>query len=227
MMVAATTFHSSSHILLLLQGWVNVQVHQGVEHEEAQLGLGFTGPQAKTTNHFDCLYPALSHPGHMVIWVELKNASKWRSKAIFHNFFPSADNNIVDMVLALILCDILLINSTLLSFSLLASICKYAIAIHLAWDYNINDCDTTAAVWGIEPGILAPTSTLNKLAKKFAESVLEEFSVAALQGYLLKNKSKPEEAANSVDLWVVNEREMRERLKQEKDEKEEKEKIEV
>jgi mitochondrial chaperone BCS1 len=44
---------------------------------------------------------------------------------------------------------------------------------------------------------------------------------------LLKNKSKPEEAANGVEAWVVSEREMRERLKREKEEKEEKEKIEV
>jgi mitochondrial chaperone BCS1 len=43
----------------------------------------------------------------------------------------------------------------------------------------------------------------------------------------LKNKSKPEEAANGVGAWVVSEREMKERLKREKEEREEKEKIEV
>jgi chaperone BCS1 len=44
---------------------------------------------------------------------------------------------------------------------------------------------------------------------------------------LLKHKSKPEEAANGVDPWVVSEREMREKLKREREEREEKEKIEV
>lgn len=69
--------------------------------------------------------------------------------------------------------------------------------------------------------------TLGILAKKFADGVPEEeFSVAALQGYLLKNKSQPESAANSVGEWVIAEREMRERLKREKAEREEKEKIE-
>ncbi|KAG6853444.1 hypothetical protein C0991_004369 [Blastosporella zonata] len=69
--------------------------------------------------------------------------------------------------------------------------------------------------------------TLGILAKKFADGVpQEEFSVAALQGYLLKNKSKPEAAAEGVGEWVVSEREMRERLKREKEAREEKEKAE-
>ncbi|KAG6919913.1 hypothetical protein DXG01_013262 [Tephrocybe rancida] len=69
--------------------------------------------------------------------------------------------------------------------------------------------------------------TLGILAKKFADGVPEEeFSVAALQGYLLKNKSQPEAAANGVGEWVVSEREMRERLKREKEAREEKEKAE-
>lgn len=67
--------------------------------------------------------------------------------------------------------------------------------------------------------------TLNDLAKKFADGIPEEeFSVAALQGYLLKNKSKPEAAANDVEEWVEKERQMRERLKKEKDLREQREK---
>ncbi|KAG6890387.1 hypothetical protein C0992_001778 [Termitomyces sp. T32_za158] len=69
--------------------------------------------------------------------------------------------------------------------------------------------------------------TLGILAKRFADGVPEEeFSVAALQGYLLKNKSQPEAAANGVIEWVKSEREMRERLKREKEAKEEKAKVE-
>ncbi|KAF5386920.1 hypothetical protein D9615_001920 [Tricholomella constricta] len=69
--------------------------------------------------------------------------------------------------------------------------------------------------------------TLGILAKKFADGVPEEeFSVAALQGYLLKNKSQPEAAANGVGEWVIAERDMRERLKREKEEREEKERVE-
>ncbi|PSS06863.1 hypothetical protein PHLCEN_2v3521 [Hermanssonia centrifuga] len=64
-------------------------------------------------------------------------------------------------------------------------------------------------------------NTLSKLAKDFADSIPdEEFSVAALQGYLLKNKSRPEDAAHNAAAWVVSEREMRERLKKERELKE-------
>jgi mitochondrial chaperone BCS1 len=44
---------------------------------------------------------------------------------------------------------------------------------------------------------------------------------------LLKNKSQPEAAAKDAAAWVVNERELRERLQREKEAKEEKEKEEV
>jgi len=71
-------------------------------------------------------------------------------------------------------------------------------------------------------------ATLSRLAKQFADSIPEdEFSVAALQGYLLKNKSRPECAASGGTAWVKSERELRERLKKEKEAREIKEKLEV
>ncbi|KAJ7731302.1 P-loop containing nucleoside triphosphate hydrolase protein [Mycena maculata] len=69
--------------------------------------------------------------------------------------------------------------------------------------------------------------TLANLAKRFADSIPEgEFSVAALQGYLLKNKSRPEAAATEAAAWVVSEREMRERMQKEKEAKETRERLE-
>jgi chaperone BCS1 len=71
-------------------------------------------------------------------------------------------------------------------------------------------------------------ATLSRLARQFADSMPEdEFSVAALQGYLLKNKSRPECAAAGASAWVVSERELRERLKREKEAREIKERLEV
>ena len=71
-------------------------------------------------------------------------------------------------------------------------------------------------------------ATLSMLAKQFADSIPEdEFSVAALQGYLLKNKSRPECAASDAAAWVVSERDLRERLKKEREARELKEKLEV
>lgn len=62
---------------------------------------------------------------------------------------------------------------------------------------------------------------LAQLAKQFADAIPDEgFSVAALQGYLLKNKSRPEAAAEGAASWVISERELREKLKKEREAKE-------
>lgn len=62
---------------------------------------------------------------------------------------------------------------------------------------------------------------LAELAKQFADSITDEgFSVAALQGYLLKNKSRPEAAAEGAAAWVITERALREKLKKEREVKE-------
>lgn len=69
--------------------------------------------------------------------------------------------------------------------------------------------------------------TLGRLAAQFADSIPEdEFSVAALQGYLLRNKIQPAGAASNAAEWVRSEREMRERLKREREERELKERME-
>ncbi|KAH7868111.1 P-loop containing nucleoside triphosphate hydrolase protein, partial [Lentinula edodes] len=61
------------------------------------------------------------------------------------------------------------------------------------------------------PAPLSP-SVLSKLAQEFAQKVPdEEFSVAALQGYLLRNKSRPEEAVKGVEAWVEEERRNKEK----------------
>lgn len=65
------------------------------------------------------------------------------------------------------------------------------------------------------------------LAKQFADSIPdEEFSVASLQGYLLKNKSQPDAAAHNAAAWVISERELKERLRREQEAREAKERIE-
>ncbi|KAF5354566.1 hypothetical protein D9758_011195 [Tetrapyrgos nigripes] len=69
-----------------------------------------------------------------------------------------------------------------------------------------------------------------ELAKRFAEAIPEdELSVASLQGYLLKNKTRPRECVDEVAEWIIQERETREKLKKEKEkaEREAKEKKEA
>jgi mitochondrial chaperone BCS1 len=69
--------------------------------------------------------------------------------------------------------------------------------------------------------------SLDRLAKLFADSLPDEgFSVADLQGYLLKNKTRPRAAANEAAQWAVEERARKEKMKKEKEEKEKKEREE-
>ncbi|KAF5331372.1 hypothetical protein D9611_011898 [Ephemerocybe angulata] len=65
--------------------------------------------------------------------------------------------------------------------------------------------------------------TLAELAKTFADGVPEEeFSVASLQGYLLKHKSNPHLAASTIHDWVSSERTLRATMAKEKAAREEK-----
>lgn len=69
---------------------------------------------------------------------------------------------------------------------------------------------------------------ISELAKRFAAAIPEdELSVAGLQGYLLKNKTRPRECVDEVHEWIIQERETREKLKKEKAEREAKEKKET
>lgn len=69
-------------------------------------------------------------------------------------------------------------------------------------------------------GPLGPIK-LAALAKKFADAIPDaEHSVASLQGYLLRNKSRPEAAVAEAADWVVSERDLRARLKVEREERE-------
>ncbi|KAJ7623583.1 P-loop containing nucleoside triphosphate hydrolase protein [Roridomyces roridus] len=75
---------------------------------------------------------------------------------------------------------------------------------------------------------LLSEAEISELAKRFADAIPEdELSVASLQGYLLKNKTRPRECVDEVPDWVIQERETREKLKKEKAEREAKEKKEA
>ncbi|KAG1829706.1 hypothetical protein EV424DRAFT_1642094 [Suillus variegatus] len=70
---------------------------------------------------------------------------------------------------------------------------------------------------------------ISELAKRFADAIPEnELSVAALQGYLLKNKVRPANVLMKLHSGtIIEERETREKLKKEKAEREAKEKKET
>ncbi|CAE6438917.1 unnamed protein product [Rhizoctonia solani] len=174
-----------------------------------------------TTNHLERLDPALSRPGRMDVWIEFKNATKWQCEQLFNNFFPaaSADN---------------------IPPGPPPTIEEEKRAAGIPVEEHELDCQCRSKkdkdVERLPDGTLTPTlaptkrldaATLAQLAKKFSEAIPEEeFSVASLQGYLLKNKTRPQAAADEAAAWVISERELKARLQREKEEREAKERAE-
>jgi mitochondrial chaperone BCS1 len=168
-----------------------------------------------TTNHIERLDPALSRPGRMDVWVNFTNATKWQAEGIFKCFFPSKQNP-------------------------KASVHREPSSTEAekGKDKESEPATTDASQKNI-PGTKRQKATSHavpllseeeicELAKRFAESIPEdEMSVASLQGYLLKNKTRPRECVDEVAAWIVQERETKEKLKREKAEKEAKEKKEA
>ncbi|KIJ65434.1 hypothetical protein HYDPIDRAFT_110506 [Hydnomerulius pinastri MD-312] len=155
-----------------------------------------------TTNHIERLDPALSRPGRMDVWVNFTHATKWQAEGIFKCFFP----------------------------------CKPASTPTASGTATPQEAvDVSQQNLPLPkrkvPGHTIPIleeSEIAELAKRFADAIPEgELSVAALQGYLLKNKVRPTECVDEVAEWVIQERETREKLKKEKAEREAKEKKEA
>ncbi|KAF9227173.1 P-loop containing nucleoside triphosphate hydrolase protein [Gyrodon lividus] len=208
-----------------------------------------------TTNHLERLDPALSRPGRMDVWIEFKNASKWQAEALFRNFFPSTekDDELIEGDLegielpstpALQSPASSSEASPLWSMSPAFSSSTSSLTSSARNSHSPSESVGSTDVFGsknqaylpppIEEHIVACQHSakpldgvkLAQLAKEFADAIPDdEFSVAALQGYLLRNKSQPEAAANGAPVWVVSEREMKERLRKEKEARELKEKL--
>ncbi|KAI0653581.1 hypothetical protein C8Q70DRAFT_599291 [Cubamyces menziesii] len=162
-----------------------------------------------TTNHIERLDPALSRPGRMDVWVNFKHATKWQAEGIFKCFFPARPSNPV-------------------ATSAAPPSAASADAKHPAdatSSANLAESKRKRAAHSIP---LLSEEEISDLARRFADAIPEnELSVAALQGYLLRNKTRPRECVDEVAAWVVSEREMREKLKKEKEEREAKEKKEA
>ncbi|KAF7309476.1 p-loop containing nucleoside triphosphate hydrolase protein [Mycena indigotica] len=153
-----------------------------------------------TTNHIERLDPALSRPGRMDVWVNFTNATKWQAEGIFKCFFPSASVTASDEK------------------------ADQQPSVDIS-QKNLPLPRRKRAQHAIP---LLSETEIDELAKRFAEAIPEdELSVAALQGYLLKNKTRPRECVDEVGVWIIQERETREKLKKEKAEREAKEKLEA
>ncbi|KAF8184488.1 P-loop containing nucleoside triphosphate hydrolase protein [Pholiota molesta] len=153
-----------------------------------------------TTNHIERLDPALSRPGRMDVWVNFTHATKWQAEGIFKCFFPFKP-------------------------STPATEANSSTTPKDPSQQNLPLPPRKVTTHAIP---LLTEEEISELAKKFSEAIPEdELSVAALQGYLLKNKTRPRECVDEVAEWIVQERETREKMKKEKAEREAKEKKEA
>ena len=187
-----------------------------------------------TTNHIERLDPALSRPGRMDVWINFTNASKWQAEGIFKCFFPSRPSAS---------------SSSPPSPDEASSSADASVK-------NLPDSRRKASAHAVP---ILEEAEIAQLAKRFADAIPEgEMSVrdtfppavaqylvsypfglqvASLQGYLLKNKTRPRECVEEVDKWceavllwlfrreltfllnrVLQEREARARMKREKEE---------
>ncbi|KAL0570944.1 hypothetical protein V5O48_011014 [Marasmius crinis-equi] len=175
-----------------------------------------------TTNHIERLDPALSRPGRMDVWVNFGHATKWQAEGIFKCFFPfkhSAASSPAPSEPSL--------PSTPTDETPSQSPVTEASS---STSPDASSTHTTNTPGLRKPAPLLTEEELNVLAKKFASHIPEdELSVAALQGYLLRNKTRPRECVDEVAEWVEKEREVRkevERKRKEEKEAQEKEKKE-
>jgi chaperone BCS1 len=148
-----------------------------------------------TTNHIDRLDPALSRPGRMDVWINFTHATKWQAEGIFKCFFPHAPTPSDDS---------------------LSSECTVESPSSSSTDPSQQNLPLPKrkSTYAIP---LLSEEEISGLAKRFAEAIPEdELSVASLQGYLLKNKTRPSQCVDEVAEWVIQERETREKLKKEK-----------
>ncbi|EAU90741.2 hypothetical protein CC1G_04010 [Coprinopsis cinerea okayama7 len=144
-----------------------------------------------TTNHIERLDPALSRPGRMDVWINFTHATKWQAEGIFKCFFPSKPSGATE------------------------SKAEEDSKEKDASQKNLPGSKRKSHKHAIP---LLSEEEISELAKRFADAIPEnELSVASLQGYLLKNKTRPRECVDEVAAWVQQERETREKIKQEKE----------
>ncbi|KAF8322221.1 P-loop containing nucleoside triphosphate hydrolase protein, partial [Clavulina sp. PMI_390] len=211
---------------------------------------GVSAPEGRllfaTTNHLERLDPALTRPGRMDVWVEFKNASQWQAEGLYTNFFSEVEQAAAAKENGLKVQRVAgettagaaggkdaeaskesFVPKNGSAPSSMAGVEAMVSAIEAKEEQEqVKDFMLTP------PPLERPVKTLGPakiaaLAKQFAAAIPdEEHSVASLQGYLLRNKSRPEAAVAEAAAWVQSERDLRVRLKREREERDAKMAIE-
>ncbi len=181
-----------------------------------------------TTNKYDSLDPALTRPGRMDLHIEFKLASKFQARELYRCFYlPDSDSptevaaqsnqkELTEKEPPLIEVDETASNasgeSTAVPSTLPSPTLKLLSLPDTPSDSTIASTSTSITVSNRPPRRKerAPRLTrseVDKLATMFSDLLPErEFSMAALQGYLMMYKTRPAEAVHDFTAWVEKER---------------------
>lgn len=126
----------------------------------------------------------MSRPGRMDVWVNFTNASKWQAEGIFKCFFPSKASKEREAAAAKAKAD------------------AESRASGNGTGVGTKNLPGSKRKASAHAAPVLEEEELSALAKRFAEQIPDdEMSVASLQGYLLKNKTRPRECVDEVAEW--------------------------
>ena len=138
-----------------------------------------------TTNQYSVIDPALKRPGRLDLHIEFRLSTQVQAKELFERFYPAN------------------IGSNAHSVQL----GKQQLSEHEDKIDLEKPPSYTAVTGGISSPYELSASELAKLAKEFASQIPEEeLSMAALQGHLMRYKTRPHEAVSATTAWVEDER---------------------
>lgn len=142
----------------------------------------------------------------MDVWVNFANATKWQAEGIFKCFFPSraakekaeAEAEARKVAEAESSGNASGSANTKKSSSSAVSASKGKDSLGTT-HVPVSKRKAASTVHAVP---ILEEEEINVLAKRFAEQIPEdEMSVASLQGYLLKNKTRPRESVEEVAEW--------------------------
>ncbi|KAL0570750.1 hypothetical protein V5O48_011216 [Marasmius crinis-equi] len=168
-----------------------------------------------TTNKYSSLDPALCRPGRMDLHIEFKLASKYQASELFARFYNPQEEFLEKVEEGEK-------ESEKESDSGYSSVDGDADVADSSIEASEKECKSEDGGRWRSPKL--SSGRIRALAAKFAEVLPErEYSMAALQGYLMLHKTRPLEAVREFKGWLEKEKADQEKRQKEKDQKKEEE----